>query len=64
MPADLVQEILLKLTEIGTKLDVAIDKGKDHEDRIRAIERRIWLATGAAAAIGGVAGQLGQLLIK
>ena len=31
---------------------------KDHEGRIRRVERSLWLAAGAAAAGGGVVGQL------
>lgn len=30
----------------------------DHENRIRRVERSLWLAAGAAAAGGGVVGQL------
>lgn len=30
----------------------------DHEARIRRLEKALWLAAGAAAAIGGAAGQL------
>lgn len=36
---------------------------QDHESRIRRMERSIWLAAGAAAAAGGVVGQIiGPLL--
>jgi hypothetical protein len=34
----------------------------DHEGRIRALERKVWLAAGAAAVIGGVAGKFLPLL--
>jgi len=30
----------------------------DHESRIRRLERSVWLAAGAAAAGGGIVGQL------
>jgi hypothetical protein len=36
----------------------------DHENRIRRLERAVWLAAGAAAAGGGVIGQLIAPLIK
>lgn len=36
----------------------------DHESRIRRLERSMWLIAGAAAAGGGVAGQLVAGLIK
>jgi hypothetical protein len=36
----------------------------DHETRIRRLERSMWLIAGAAAAGGGVAGQLVAGLIK
>jgi len=36
---------------------------KDHEGRIRRLERSVWLAAGAAAAGGGIAGSiLGPLI--
>lgn len=31
---------------------------KDHEDRIRRIERVVWLATGAAGVVGGAIGKV------
>lgn len=31
---------------------------QDHEGRIRRLERSVWLAAGAAAAAGGVVGQI------
>lgn len=36
----------------------------DHESRIRRLERQVWLAAGAAAAGGGVVGQLIAPLIS
>lgn len=35
---------------------------QDHETRIRGIERSKWILTGAAAVIGGIAGNLAGLL--
>lgn len=62
MSADVVQTILLKLTEISTKLDGALGQGVDHEARLRALEKSKWLAIGFAAAAGGLAGKLAGLL--
>lgn len=36
---------------------------EDHEGRLRRLEKALWLATGAAAAAGGVAGQLAAKLL-
>jgi hypothetical protein len=66
MPSEPVIE---RLVRIETKLDVANDTHTghehrsdaihlDHETRIRRLERSVWLAAGAAAAIGGGAGAL------
>lgn len=40
------------------------DMVDDHEDRIRAIERRVWQASGAAALVGAVLGTLVNMLVK
>jgi len=37
---------------------------QDHEGRIRRLERSVWLAAGAAAAGGGIVGQIIAPLIK
>jgi hypothetical protein len=51
-----------RLARIETKLDGLSSGHTDHEARIRALERTKWIAVGAAAAAGGLAGQLTQLL--
>lgn len=51
-----------RLARIETKLDGLSTTGADHEARIRALEKTKWIAIGAAAAAGGVAGQVAQLL--
>lgn len=53
-----------RLVRIETKLDVAITRDADHETRIRRLERSMWIAVGAAAAGGGIVGQLIAPLIK
>lgn len=50
------------LIEVLTKLDMALTSLTDHEGRIRALERSKWLAVGAAAAAGGIAGKVAGLL--
>jgi hypothetical protein len=57
------QEVLERLTRIETKLDAAISRGDDHEHRLRRLERAVWLATGAAAAMGGAVGAAAQQLV-
>lgn len=53
-----------RLVRIETKLDLANASATDHETRIRRLERSMWLAAGAAAAGGGIVGQLIAPLIK
>ena len=40
------------------------DMVDDHETRIRAIERRVWQASGAAALVGAVLGTLVNMLVN
>lgn len=51
-----------QLAVINTKLDVLIEQRTDHETRLRALERFKWLLLCAAAAGGGVAGEVTQRL--
>ena len=55
--------VLVQLATIGgdvkailRRLDEGDDRHKDHEARLRKLERLIWTAAGAAAAAGGVVG--------
>lgn len=48
---DKVDEILKKLGEIEIKLDYISNTGKDHEDRIRIIERGYWKIIGGASIV-------------
>jgi ElaB/YqjD/DUF883 family membrane-anchored ribosome-binding protein len=67
---DNVMELLV---EIRTKLDVALHdvrdhetrlrllekyNSRDHETRLRALEKSKWIAVGLAAAVGGTAGKV------
>jgi hypothetical protein len=47
-----------KLDVIGVKLDLMSGTMLDHEGRLRALEKKIWAAAGAAAVLGGAIGQL------
>ena len=40
------------------KLEDLVDDSADHERRIRLLEMKVWLATGLAAAGGGLLGKL------
>lgn len=53
-----------RLVRIETKLDAFNTSNGDHETRIRRLEKSMWLIAGAAAAGGGIVGQLLAPLIK
>ena len=36
-------------------MDIIIDRGKDHEDRLRTVEKRSWWMGGAAALLAFIA---------
>lgn len=55
-------EVITRLTRIETKLEMWLASHADHESRIRSLERKIWLAMGAAAVGGGTLSQLIQHL--
>lgn len=61
----LLAQILLKQGEMGIQLAVIAEKledVKDHENRIRALERFRWAAGGAVLVISGGAGYVGYIL--
>lgn len=60
---DAEREVLDRLISIETKLDSVIRRGDDHESRLRRLERALWLATGAAAAGGGLVGSIAQRIM-
>lgn len=64
--ATLTMETQLAL--INQKLDDLVaqskDRGADHETRLRKLEQRVWLLVGAAAASGGGAGYLVQIISR
>jgi hypothetical protein len=47
-----------RLARIETKLDQALASHADHENRIRRLERALWMVGGFAAAGGGSLGAL------
>jgi hypothetical protein len=53
-----VDDTAVILARIETKLDTALTEVADHEQRLRRLERALWVATGAAAAGGGSIGAL------
>jgi hypothetical protein len=56
-------EVLERLVRIEVKLDTQLTRADDHETRIRRMERALWLASGGAAAAGGVLGTIAQQIM-
>jgi hypothetical protein len=52
------------LTRIEVKLDTSLTRGEDHESRIRGLERKVFVAAGAATVLGASLGQLANVLLK
>ena len=52
------------LARIETKLDAALREAQDHEDRIRRLERALWMASGIATAAGAGLGTGLNALLK
>lgn len=48
---------------LRSDLKSLMDDRADHEDRIPALERRVWTASGAATVIGAGAGVLAHILL-
>lgn len=46
-------EVILARMEV--KLDHALTRGEDHETRLRVLEKKVWVASGIAAAVSGLA---------
>lgn len=59
---ELIKQVERLNEKIPTHVDWVERNIKDHEMRLRAIERKIWLIAGAAGAIGGSASILWQVL--
>lgn len=56
-----IRELRDDVTEMKTQGEKAF---KDHEDRIRSLERRMWQAVGAAVVLGPAAGFAANYLVK
>lgn len=52
----LVVETRDGVRDLSTKLDNLSDDSRDHETRLRALEKAIWKWAGAAAALGSAGG--------
>ena len=59
---ELIKQVERLNEKIPTHIDWVERNMKDHEIRIRSLERKIWIAVGAGAVIGGFAGSLSQAL--
>lgn len=62
-----VQEICTRLEHLtdqlnGLRIQLAPWDFRDHEERIRALERMVWKAIGAGCAVGGATGSIFSLL--
>jgi hypothetical protein len=64
MASDDVEAIKVSLARIETKLDHSLSDVSDHEDRLRKLERIVWIATGLAAASGGAIGAAATSIIQ
>jgi hypothetical protein len=49
---------------IRSDLRTLMEDRADHEARIRALERRVWTASGMATVLGALGGVLAQILIR
>lgn len=58
---ELIKQVERLNEKIPTHIDWVERNMKDHEVRLRNLERRMWIASGAAAAVGGVAGAIVRL---
>jgi hypothetical protein len=53
-----MQGIDQKLDEVRVDLKPVLAAIPDHESRLRALERRMWIASGVAAVLGGGLGKM------
>lgn len=52
------------LATINTKVDAILTGDKDHEQRIRRLERALYLGIGASTAFGTIAGSVVATLLQ
>lgn len=55
---ELTKQVTILNERLPTHIDWTERNIKDHEVRLRQIEKFIWLAMGASAALGGTVGSL------
>lgn len=55
---ELIKQVERLNEKIPTHIDWVERNIKDHELRLRNLERKIWIAVGAGAVIGGFAGSI------
>lgn len=55
---ELTRQVTILNERLPTHIDWTERNIKDHEIRLRQIEKFIWLAMGASAALGGTVGSL------
>ncbi|GAB3372593.1 hypothetical protein [Amycolatopsis echigonensis] len=64
---DRIYEQVLATKDIAAKLVEKVDaiekRDSDHETRIRALERKVWMALGGGTALGGAAGALATAIL-
>lgn len=58
---ELIKQVERLNEKIPTHIDWVERNLKDHEIRLRNLERKLWIAAGAAASVGGVAGAIVRL---
>lgn len=59
---ELIKQVERLNEKIPTHIDWVERNIKDHEMRIRMLERRMWVVAGAAAVIGSIAAGVWQIL--
>lgn len=59
---ELIKQVERLNEKIPTHIDWVERNIKDHEMRIRMLERRMWVVAGAAAVIGAIAAGVWQVL--
>lgn len=59
---DKFDSLTASVNQLATKLDDVPSKVADHESRIRALERKVFLATGGAGVLGAIVGYAVQLI--
>lgn len=57
------EPVEVTVARIDEKVTTLLRQRDDHEARIRRLERWVWFATGAAAAVGSAAGSLTSTIV-